>query len=100
MDNQTFNVRIASPKQVIYQGPASSVSSINSAGKFDILAQHANFITIIENNPITIRTADKKTIVFNFPLAIIYTAQNTVNIYTQISQINQIAADSKNPLAL
>lgn len=94
--DKTFNVRIASPKQVIYQGIALSVSSINSAGKFDILAQHANFITIIENNPITIQTADKKTVVFNFPLAIIYTTLNVVNIYTQINQINQITDQSTN----
>lgn len=84
MDSETFNVRIVSPKQMIYQGAALSVSSTNSAGKFDILAQHANFVTLIENQPITIRTADKKTLVFNFPLAIVYTTQNVVSIYTNI----------------
>lgn len=82
--NQTFNVRVISPKQIIYQGNALSVSSTNSAGKFDILAEHANFITLIENSPIVIRTVDKQSVVFKFPLAIIYTTRNTVNIYTQI----------------
>lgn len=95
MDNQTFNVRIVSPKQVVYQGTALSVSSTNSAGKFDILALHANFVTLIENQPITIRTADKKTLVFNFPLAIVYTAQNLVSIYIniRIQSINQPGAN-------
>lgn len=97
MADHTFNVRIISPKQVIFQGFASSVSSKNSAGPFDILAEHANFITVIENHPIIIRPVGKKPVVFTFPLAIIYTSQNTVNIYTQISQLNQIEQQTNGP---
>lgn len=80
-----LQVKIISPKQDLFQGQASSVSSVNSQGKFDILPEHANFITIIEKSPIVVRTADNRTLTFNFPLAIIHTEKDQVSIYTQLS---------------
>jgi len=55
-------------------------------GNFDILPQHANFITLVENSPILVRpaTAGQKPQTFKFPLAIIVTMENKVNIYTYI----------------
>ncbi len=82
MATQTLHVRIISPQKILYEGDALSVSSKNSAGKFDILAEHVNFITLIENNPIIVHLPEKKVLNFNFPLSIIYTAKNAVNIYT------------------
>lgn len=79
-----LQVRIVSPKQDIFQGPALAVSSTNSVGRFDILPQHANFVTLIQNQPITLRLADKQRRTFQFPLAIIYVIENKVNIYTDI----------------
>ncbi len=80
--NQTLHVRIISPQQLILDSQVSSVSSKNSQGSFDILPEHANFITIIENQPIVIRREHQKPTVYTFPLAIILTTENKVNIYT------------------
>ena len=85
MTNQLLNVRIVTPKAIVYEGTALSVSSKNSKGKFDILPQHANFITIVEKSPIIIRTDLKKRLIFNFEVAIISTIKNLVNIYTDIT---------------
>jgi len=76
-----LTVEIASPENQIWEGSAVSVSSVNSAGPFDILPLHANFITIIENKPIKINTGTgiKE---FSFPNAIIYSSKNRVVIYT------------------
>ncbi|OGE37325.1 hypothetical protein A3D79_00070 [Candidatus Daviesbacteria bacterium RIFCSPHIGHO2_02_FULL_39_8] len=82
MPNPTFNVKLASPSSILFEGKAESVTSTNSKGLFDILADHANFITLIENKPIIIRVADKLPLTFTFPIAIIYTSSNRVNIYT------------------
>lgn len=79
-----LTVRIISPKETIFYGPALSVSSTNSLGKFDILPEHANFITITQNQPISINQPSKRPLTFNFPIAIIYTYKNAVNIYTDI----------------
>lgn len=91
MVNQILQVRIISPKQVVFAGEAVSISSKNSAGNFDILPEHANFLTLVTNCPIIIRQGKKQQLNFNFPLAIIYTSNNRVNIYTDI-QLNQIAS--------
>ncbi len=88
MANPTLHVRIISPQQLILDAEAQSVSSKNLQGSFDILPQHANFITLIENSPIVVRPASRqggqKPLVFKFPLAIILTRENSVNIYTYI----------------
>ncbi len=82
--SQTLLVRILSPKQRIFEGEAISVSSKNSSGKFDILAEHANFITLIEHQPIVLRLKGEKPLIFNFESAIIYVSSSNVNIYTDI----------------
>lgn len=80
--NPTLHVRIISPQQTFFEGEVTSVSSKNMQGAFDILPQHANFITIVENSPIIIRTEGQKPQTFKLPIAIIYTHQNRVDIYT------------------
>lgn len=92
IDNLKLHVRIISPRQVIFESDAVSVSSTNSAGNFDVLPEHANFMTLIKNTPIVIIKTDKQKTTFNFPLAILYTASNRVNIYTDI-QLEKISPD-------
>lgn len=82
-----LQVHIISPKQDFYQGPALSVSSVNSSGKFDILPQHANFITLIQNQPIIVRVPGQGALTFKFPIAILSVTNNQVNIFTDI-QLN------------
>ena len=82
MNNPALQVRILSPKQLILDTQALSVSSKNSQGPFDILPFHANFITVIENEPIIIGKQSKENVSFRFPIAIIFVSSNRVNIYT------------------
>ena len=84
MATPTLHVRIISPQQLILDTEAQSVSSKNVQGNFDILPQHANFITLVENSPIVVRLAGQKPISYKFPLAIILNRENHVDIYTYI----------------
>ena len=85
MPNPTLHVRIISPQQLILDTEATTVSSKNPQGNFDILPQHANFITLVDNSPIIIRPpGGQRPVTFKFPMAIIVTAENKVNIYTYI----------------
>lgn len=88
MNNPTLHIRILSPQQLILDTEATSVSSKNSEGDFDILPQHANFITLIENSPIVVRLPDKRHFSFTFPTAIILVKENKVDIYTHITISN------------
>lgn len=83
MDTTPLKVRIHSPNNVIWEGEVEWLSSNNSQGPFDILPLHSNFITIIENQPIRMKTAEgiKEHI---FPSAILYTYRNTIRIYTNV----------------
>jgi len=105
-DKNTLTVKILSPTQTLYDGEAYSVSSVNSLGKFDILPYHANFITLVQKNSIILRIEKKEggkvgesagskflhgmlgknieEVKYEFDLAIIFTKDNLVKIYTNI----------------
>ena len=70
-----------SPRETIFNGEILTISSVNSAGKFDILPEHANFITIIEKNPIIVQQIDKSYNKYEFHEAIIYAKDDQVLIY-------------------
>ena len=86
-----LQVRIISPKGIILSSKAFWVSSKNNQGSFDILPFHANFITFIENSPVTVKKADNQTETFNFIFAIIHNLNNNVNIYTELTHPIRIA---------
>lgn len=79
-----LNVKILTPKQTLFDGEALSVSSKNSNGKFDILPEHANFLTLIENQPLTVIKQNKEKITLNLVAGVIYVESNQVHIYTDI----------------
>lgn len=82
--SEEFKIRISNPGEVVWEGNVTALSSENSQGKFDVLSQHANFITIIKDKPITLRFCDGSTKDYNFPRAVIYNRNNQVFIHTQI----------------
>ena len=78
---ELLTIRITSPDKVIWEGKGQSLSSFNIDGPFDILPQHANFITIIEDKPIKIITPDG-TVEQRFPHSVMYVHSNQVTVYT------------------
>ncbi len=71
------------PNRILWEGTAKSVSSKNNFGPFDLLPEHANFVTLVKKEPIIIRsTKEEKT--FSFDSAIIYIHKNKVLIFAQI----------------
>ncbi len=86
MDTQMtpqLDVIVNSPNRLIWEGKAQSVSSENSTGVFDILPEHANFVTMIENKPIVIRTGLKEEI-FQYDNAVLSVKGNLLTIYAEI----------------
>ncbi len=78
-----LQVKIKTPGGPVWEGGANSISSENSEGAFDILPGHANFLTLINNKPITICSPDKKQ-EFKFDRAVIYVTKDVVSIYTHL----------------
>jgi len=82
--NDEFKIRISNPHEVVWEGTAVSLTSENSQGVFDVLSQHANFITIIKNKPIVLRFMDGTTKQYDFQRAVIYNRNNQIFVHTQI----------------
>lgn len=67
---------------VVWEGEATSVSSTNSQGPFDILPQHANFITIIKNQPLHIVRPNKEKKTMQLTQAVLLVQDDTVSVYS------------------
>lgn len=63
-----------------FRGTAQAVSSQNRLGKFDVLPEHTNFITLIFDN-LTIHISDKKKLTYQFERGLLETSENRVNIF-------------------
>src|SRR4249920_1258266 len=51
----SMRVKIYAPFKVYYDDEANSVTANNRVGQFDVLAQHHNFISLLEPGDVTVR---------------------------------------------
>src|SRR3989344_6464851 len=76
-----FHLKVASREGTIYEGQVRSISSFNEKGEFDVLASHANFISLVKKR-LTIRETEnedsKKDIAFDN--ALIRVRENLVEV--------------------
>jgi F0F1-type ATP synthase epsilon subunit len=79
-----LEVTISSPEDTLWLGTADAVSSENSQGKFDILPQHANFITILENQEVVIRTKKGEQKKFKITRGVLYCHEDKISIYSEV----------------
>jgi len=63
-----------------FKGKAEAVSSQNRLGKFDILPEHINFITLIFGS-LTIQTPERKKITYQFERGVLEVSENRVNVF-------------------
>lgn len=75
-----LRVKVISPAQTYYDGPAMSVSAVNKVGPFDILADHANFFSLLSEGDIAINTGNQE---LRFPVThgIIKASNNTILLF-------------------
>ena len=82
-NNQQFHLKVHSREGVIYDGIVDSLSSFNEEGEFDILATHANFISLIQKK-ISIR--DQQGVEQEIPIdnALLRMRENELEVYVGI----------------
>ena len=83
MPTERLHTRILTPDGLVWEGNVDAVSSKNSEGSFDILPEHANFITYIEGPSIVVRTGSGAR-EFAFDKAVIALRDNVASIYANI----------------
>lgn len=86
MDN-LFHLKIVAKDGILFDGDIKSLTSYNDKGKFDILALHANFISIIYKS---IKIVDPKGQAkeMNIEKALLRNRQNNLEIYLGIDNIS------------
>lgn len=75
-----MHVRVLSPAQIFYEGPARTVSAHNKVGPFDILANHANFFSLLTAGDIAIDTG-AQTLHFPVQHGIVKVTNNAVTLF-------------------
>jgi F0F1-type ATP synthase epsilon subunit len=75
-----LHTKIISPAQTYYDGPAVSVSAVNKVGTFDILADHANFFSLLTDGDIVINTGSQ-TLRFPVTHGIVRASHNNITLF-------------------
>ncbi len=75
-----LSVKIQNPEKVVFQGDVAALSSINERGKFDVLPEHANFLSIIQNE-IILHKLDGKTETLKIEQGILRVQLDRVDIF-------------------
>ena len=80
MAEKIIHVTVRNRNHVLYDGEATGLSSHNSKGPFDILLNHANFISLA-NTVLYIHTINAKDVEIPLTNAVIKAKENIVEVY-------------------
>lgn len=83
MQEPTFHLTIRSREGKLYEADVLSLTSYNEQGKFDILSQHANFISLITRE-LSIRETGGKDKVIRIDNALLRVKENRVEVYVGV----------------
>jgi F0F1-type ATP synthase epsilon subunit len=81
MNNTLFHLKIASREGIVFEGEVESITSYNEKGKFDVLASHANFISLINKKIMIVKKDQKETQEINIETALMRVRENMVEVY-------------------
>lgn len=56
VDGKSMHVKVYAPFKVYFDGIANSISAVNDTGPFDILPRHHNFMTLLSEGDIIVRS--------------------------------------------
>jgi F0F1-type ATP synthase epsilon subunit len=83
MYKTNFKLQVVSREGMLFEGEVNSITSYNEKGVFDVLAQHANFISLI-NKGITIRDLENNEKEIKFDNALLKVFKNNVEVYVGV----------------
>lgn len=92
MNSSKFHLKVQSREGVLFDGEVSSLTSYNEKGKFDVLALHTNFISLVQKK-LEIRDSEdlNKTKEIKFENALLRVKDNNVEVYLGIEGMSGIS---------
>jgi F0F1-type ATP synthase epsilon subunit len=78
-----LKVKILSPTNTHYDGMAQAVSAVNKVGPFDILADHANFFSLLSKGDVVVHTGFEE-IKFPITQGLVKASSNTITLFIDI----------------
>lgn len=85
-------VTVRSRRGIVFEGVVSALTSHNETGEFDILANHANFVSVIKES-VLLRHVERAPEVIPITVALLVARENKVEIYAGTF----LAGDEKAP---
>ena len=83
--SETLKVTIRDRRSVMFSGSVKSLSSINSVGEFDVLPEHANFVSLIKDKVILNKDSSNPKI-FELDVGLVNVDEVGVNVYVGIGK--------------
>lgn len=90
--NKSLNLFVRSREGVVYQGEIKTLTSVNEQGRFDILPEHANFISLIKEM-IIIRELNGGIKELKITNGILRITGKNIEIYLGIEEVGKIPAE-------
>jgi F0F1-type ATP synthase epsilon subunit len=85
-NNKTLNVVVRSRQGVVYEGELFAVTSYNKVGMFDILPEHANFVTMISKKVILRRVGGLSEEI-NVEKGVVMVERNNVQVFLGVGKL-------------
>ncbi len=79
--SNTIALTIMSPFEIIWKGDAFSISASNSEGVFDVLPDHARFVTLVDEKEVVVAGQNGETKTFFFSNAVLFFHDNIARMY-------------------
>jgi F0F1-type ATP synthase epsilon subunit len=79
-----LNVTVKDKKSVLYKGEAWAISSTNQKGNFDVLEEHANFISLIFGKVIIRKDEKDKGKIIEIDKGVMHVESDSVNVWVGI----------------
>ena len=80
----TFNLKITNPERVFFEGDVYSLSSKNDSGPFDILPNHAHFVSLLHNIKIEVTDNTDKKATYAIARGLISAKENKVRVFVDL----------------
>jgi F0F1-type ATP synthase epsilon subunit len=79
----SIRVTVRDRKRIVFDKDAKAVTARNDTGTFDVLAQHANFISLV-NQSITVHTIDGEKVTIPISNGVLKVKDNGVHCYINL----------------